>query len=71
MARRIGNIGVTGQLGRVHRGSTCTQDLGYATALLPWESQSPRSAETGLQPYRRDKCQTETAGSTNTRDNQM
>ena len=38
---------------------------------MPGESQSPRGAETGLQAHRRDKHQPETAGPTNTRDNQM
>ena len=39
--------------------------------VLPGESWSPRSADTGLQAHRRDKLKPETARSTNTRDNQM
>ena len=39
--------------------------------VLPEESWSPRSTDTGLQAHRTDKLQPETARPTNTRDNQM
>jgi hypothetical protein len=39
--------------------------------VLPEESWSPRSADTGLQTQRRNKLQPETARTSNTRDYQM
>jgi hypothetical protein len=52
-----------------------TWSLGCSTALctqvLPGESLSPRSADTGLQAHRRDKLQLEAVRPTKTRDNHM
>jgi hypothetical protein len=39
--------------------------------VLPGESQSPRSTDTGLQTHQRNKPQPETARTSNTRDYQM
>jgi hypothetical protein len=64
-----------GSWDRIFPLNICTQDLGFSTALckqvLPEESWYPRSADTDLQIYRRDNLQSETARTTNIRDNQM
>jgi hypothetical protein len=60
---------------RVLPASIFTQRCGCSAALsalvLPEESWSPRSADTGLQTHRRNKLQPETARTSNTRDYQM
>jgi hypothetical protein len=54
---------------------TACRSWGYSTALcaqvLPGESWSPRSADTGLQAHKRGKLKPETVRPTNTRGNQM
>jgi hypothetical protein len=63
------------ELDRILLVAICIWSLGCSTMpctqVLPGESLSPTSADTGLQTHRRDKLQPETARPTNTRDNEM
>jgi hypothetical protein len=58
-----------------YRSTSAVRRWGYSTAfcalVLPGESWSPRSADTGLQTHRKNKLQPETARTSNIRDYQM
>ena len=59
------------QLGQGLPGPHLHPGAGQYHSTLPGESQPPRDVETPLKDHRRDKHQPESAGPTNTRDNQM